>query len=401
MDENKVIVNELLCFVVNKINLVDNDSLILLCKKFSGAEIVEAKAILKETCEKLDLLGNLRITGRTGNDRDKRNIEDIIAMMHKLGNAGPTFAAADLKKLPPVSFDNIDVTHLLSRLEKLETESQLRREMEDKTLKTIETLEAEIRSLKQMNDRTADLVKTMLEPSLPTPFAKNAGTFEPGSRDCTDFPLLSPKPDAQKGPPPPKTHASTISSAPKKKSPEKSNLVSLTMLKKLREARVKSSIKASNQSADYQEPTPEGLAPPQVKYSEVLKNGEEVPFQVVSTRRKSKSSKLVGTLASSCNEMAAIRSINLFTSWWRPTMTGEEVKTFLKNTHAISSDCKEIPTRAIRYKCFKITARVTKNIDLFNPDIWPEGVQVSRFYNRPKINEKAIVRNRRHSAGNN
>ena len=166
----KVIVNELLCFIANKFDSVDSDSLVLLCTKaFTDEDITAAKAILKDACDTLDFLGSLRITGRTGNDKGKRSMEDIIAMMHKLGGAGPIFAATNLKKLPPVGFDSIDVTHLLFRLEKFETEARFTREAESKTVDTIERLETEIRALKSLNAKTCELLNTTLESSLPTP----------------------------------------------------------------------------------------------------------------------------------------------------------------------------------------------------------------------------------------
>ena len=165
----KVIVNELLCFIANKFDSVDSDSLVLLCTKaFTVEDITAAKAILKDACDTLDVLGSLRVTGRTGNDKGKRSMEDIIAMMHKLGGAGPTFATTNLKKLPPVGFDSIDVTHLLFRLEKLQTEARFTREAESKTVDMIERLENEIRALKSMNAKTCEPLNTALPRVFPT-----------------------------------------------------------------------------------------------------------------------------------------------------------------------------------------------------------------------------------------
>ena len=67
---------------------MDTDCLDLLCTKgFPDEEIAEAKAILKDICVEKDVLGDLRITNRTGADKSKRNISDILAMFHKLGDA--------------------------------------------------------------------------------------------------------------------------------------------------------------------------------------------------------------------------------------------------------------------------------------------------------------------------
>ena len=85
---------------------------------------------------------------RTGQGREKRSDEDIVAMIHKLGDQGPVFAARALRKLPPVRFDSIDVTHLLYRLEKLEPETRSRKEAEDKNCAIISQLEEQVKSIK-------------------------------------------------------------------------------------------------------------------------------------------------------------------------------------------------------------------------------------------------------------
>ena len=412
MDKNKVIINELLCFIGNKFDIVDNDSLVLLCTKaFQHAEIADAKAILKDVCESLDVMGNLRVAGRTGNDKEKRNLDDIIAMMHKLGNLGPTFAAADLKKLPPISFDSIDVTHLLYRLENLETGAKMRLEVEKKTVSTIEKLENELRTLKEASNKTCNLVQTILETSLPSPeVLGNSGTAEPQPRrpKFNGPPPMNPAPHRQ-GPSPDNGLAPTNPKTSRKPTEKNSNMVSLKMLKQIREVREKTSIKNSTpvlsettgfRTNEMSSSPPTTLDVP-TKYSEILKNGVEIPWQVVDSKAK-KQKVIRGTLTNDIDAMAATRRTNLFTSWWRPTVTSEEVRDFLKNRHSLSSECNEVPTKAIKYKCFKISVISTNDIDLFNPDLWPRGVQVSKFYNRPRrtdnvIHNTQISRNRRHS----
>ena len=402
------------CFVsaVKNIDIVDNDSLVLLCTKaFQHAEIVHAKTILKDACESLDVLDNLRVTGRTGNDKEKRNIEDITAMMHKLGSSGPTFVAADLKKLPPINFDSVDVTHLLYRLENLETEAKLRHEVEKKTLSTIEKLENEVRTLKETSQKTCGIVQTMLEPALPSPGNpgnQRSSETQPKKPNSNGPPAMTPVHQKQ-GLSLGKGHA-PLSQKTGMKSSDNSSMVSLKMLKQIREVREKTSIQKSDpvipKSLESIITTGHTPIPPRThdvatNYSDIVKNGAEIPWQIADSKAK-KRKIIKGTLSNDIDAMAATRRTNLFTSWWRPTVTGEEVKTFLKNRHSLSCECVEVPTKAIRYKCFKISVIATNDIDLFNPDIWPRGVQVSRFHNRPRrvdnTDNTRTSRDRRRSA---
>ena len=50
---------------------------------------------------------------RIGPKRSAQNIDDIIRLLQEKGTDTPTFVARDLGKLPPVTFDSIDVSALL------------------------------------------------------------------------------------------------------------------------------------------------------------------------------------------------------------------------------------------------------------------------------------------------
>ena len=78
--------------------------------------------------------------------------------------------------------------------------------------------------------------------------------------------------------------------------------------------------------------------------------GEPVPWTLV--KNKGRTSKVIrGTLSGNENLKAAPRTTDLFTSWWAPTTTCDNVRDFLKN--AISADCTPISTRAIKYVCLR------------------------------------------------
>ncbi|CAH2106310.1 unnamed protein product [Euphydryas editha] len=103
-----IIINEVLCFVQNKLDIMNNVSLALLCRQsFSEEDIAEAKSLLFESVQQ-------RKIKRRGDAGKNKNIEDIIGLLKGADpEIFPTFVARDIQKLPPVSFDHIDATRLL------------------------------------------------------------------------------------------------------------------------------------------------------------------------------------------------------------------------------------------------------------------------------------------------
>ena len=337
MADSDIIVNEILCFITNKIDLMDHDSLVLTCSKaFSVDDAVAAKSIMKEACTNTDILGTLRIVARTGSDKHKRNIEDIIAMAHKLGTNGPTFVAKDLRKLPPLTFDSIDVTHLLLRLEKLEHASEIRQVADKKNLKILEKMETELKSVKESEVKTTSLLQTMVEatPGEPRPsLSKDMGINPHQTRDPrSDTRSSSTIPSSVLG------VASQKNVTPKtNRDPQRENvafppnMVSLKMLAKIRQARENTT--ATKSAQDTHKGIQQDQAPGNTmrQYSDVLGLGNPLPWKLVSNKKSSNKKLIQGTLESANGVKVATRTIDLFTSWWSPQETCEGAKAFLKN----------------------------------------------------------------------
>lgn len=114
---DKLIINELLTFLQNKIDVLDELTAVQICSNhFSEDEVEAAKDILcSETVER-------RIM-RKGEGKKCKNLYDIIKILKETENeALPTFVAKHLHKLPPVNFDHVDVTCLLKDITALKGE---------------------------------------------------------------------------------------------------------------------------------------------------------------------------------------------------------------------------------------------------------------------------------------
>ncbi|PZC81932.1 hypothetical protein B5X24_HaOG211718 [Helicoverpa armigera] len=88
---------------------MDEISFVPICESapnFKEADITTAKTILFEAA-------NCRSTIK-GDGKNKRLLQDIIKVLKETEPASlPTFVAKDLHRLPPVTFDYVDVTSLL------------------------------------------------------------------------------------------------------------------------------------------------------------------------------------------------------------------------------------------------------------------------------------------------
>lgn len=138
-----IVINELLCFVQNKICIMDEESLIRLgVSSFTTSEITIAKNLLFES-----LSTTTRNIARRKN-KEQKDIEDIICVLKNTEpDATPIFVARELEKLPPVCFDHIDVTALLKDIVLLKTEIKNLKESYA-TTEQLDSVKAEINHMK-------------------------------------------------------------------------------------------------------------------------------------------------------------------------------------------------------------------------------------------------------------
>ncbi|XP_049887025.1 uncharacterized protein LOC126381609 [Pectinophora gossypiella] len=114
-----IVISEVLAFIQNKIDVMTEVSLAQICESaFNAEEISEAKSLLFESLSK-------KMKKRIRQGKTLRNIEDIICLFKETDPEQiPIFVARNLEKLPPVTFDHVDVTALLKKIVVLEKSLQ-------------------------------------------------------------------------------------------------------------------------------------------------------------------------------------------------------------------------------------------------------------------------------------
>ena len=121
------VINELLCYMVSKIGLLDIETLIQLCQSTFDANMIDqSKDQLFELCHNEDCKTERK--GRKGEHKSDRNLRDIYNLLQEKSDAVPKFIAHDLNMLPPVTFKSIDVSSLLQTIKSLQIEVKQLRE---------------------------------------------------------------------------------------------------------------------------------------------------------------------------------------------------------------------------------------------------------------------------------
>lgn len=172
-----IVINEVLAFVCNKIDVMTEDSLCSICTSaFTEAEIADAKILLFESTSH-------RKKNRRGDRKKMREIDDIICLLKETDPKDiPVFVARDLQKLPPVLFDHVDVTRLLKDLVKVQQDVKLIQE-KFATSDAVNALMLEIEALK----------KPSLKLQIDGNANKKRGAFIGDGYDCDSGPMgLSP-----------------------------------------------------------------------------------------------------------------------------------------------------------------------------------------------------------------
>ncbi|KAI5643678.1 hypothetical protein NE865_04269 [Phthorimaea operculella] len=148
-----VVVDELLAFVQNKLDVMDVVSLEQIClTSYSDVDIYTAMAHLNETAEPK----HVRLTMRNKEGSGKKNIRDIFRVFQNEDpDDVPTYVARDLNKLPPVTFDHVDVTTLLKDIVLLKSDVKELKEKWDTAEHVSAELRRELAALRGQNAASA------------------------------------------------------------------------------------------------------------------------------------------------------------------------------------------------------------------------------------------------------
>ena len=174
------ILNELLCFITNKISTMPYNMLVKLCVDFYKPDVISrARDVLHDKLSREH--GPRHVTHR-GENKALRDIQDIVNMFLQTPlHALPKFACTDLSNLPPLSMNNFDMASILS---------------------SIEALKVQVSLLQESHKLTADVQLAMSERLLGTDNERNVtGITSQPTVDVTSAPCSSTPTHARVPPP--------------------------------------------------------------------------------------------------------------------------------------------------------------------------------------------------------
>ena len=107
-------------------------------------------------------------------------------------------------------------------------------------------------------------------------------------------------------------------------------------------------------------------------------------FNLVKKRTRPPSVKtnaVIGTMGSSTVKAKTGRYVAVFVSRLLPETTAEEMEAFVQDTHHMSSKCVKPDTKHQSYASFKVEVTCDNIPDMYDPEKWPVGAYVRRYYN--------------------
>ncbi len=125
---------------------------------YNEQEIKRAKKTLFDLCGR-DTLRNI---SRQRDRVSEKNIEDMIKLLQSMGTDIPVFVGRDLSRLPQITFDSLDVSVLLAKINKTQTELDMMKQCSNAQLQLTDDPKNVV---SDMNEKVNYLESTMNERS--------------------------------------------------------------------------------------------------------------------------------------------------------------------------------------------------------------------------------------------
>ena len=114
------------------------------------------------------------------------------------------------------------------------------------------------------------------------------------------------------------------------------------------------------------------------KRSEDYQQGSSTGKSVVGRKKAGKT--IVGTGDAGDIKMITTKRVSVFATRFSPDIGTELLRAHLENKLGRGVSCERIVTVNSRYTSFKISAECKDVGDMYDPELWPEGAYVRRFY---------------------
>ncbi|CAH1250244.1 Hypp8827 [Branchiostoma lanceolatum] len=334
----RIVINDLLCFIVNKMDRIPGDVISKMClDTYTEIEIEAAKKLVFDTCQPSE-----RPKERRGANKSTANMSDILRVLHSTDlSTLPTFVSATLH-IPAVDLEHIDITVCLQELQIMRQEMKLIRACSIDAVR----VQAELSSLRR---DIVDLKNDRM--SAPTTQAPSRATFAA---------VVSDNP----------TQTTVHASATRKTSaPDHEH----------GQCQVGGPALVPKPKA----PAPRHHATPRRRRSGDPTAPDADGFSLVQ-RRKPRSKAVVGTAKSSILLAAKARPAEIFVTRLGPETQPKDIERYLRDnlSQEWTLSCENLPTKYDTYSSFRVAINSDAVPEILSPSFWPCGVLVRRFHGR-------------------
>ena len=393
-----IIVNELLCYVFNRIDILPIDELVNVVSCFyDDSEVFTALLLLKDIISRLSLTTKRRLPRRTGRDKKLKSVEDICTLMHDFSVASvdsaaaslPSFVAFKLSRLPAVDTSHFDVSTLshqfgelrsqvnaisssaikdeLSSLRNLMTESVLSLSSQIQQIPIVDFTAGHLRLSddkeladirKQMGDVTNVLHSLSSQIAIST--SQQSSVEETSAVICNRF---SPLPGEPR---------------------ETSDIVTIQPVVNLTSESVEMTSVTTASSNTVSELDPAATEPVETQVKSCASQVDDYTLVVNRKNYRRKRKPVIGTntVPSRLQSLQPdIGERSLFVTRLPPSATVEDLTEFVSRTFKLHASCTKIVSGRY-HSSFKVTVRTAQPKLLYDSAQWPEGVLVRHYYDR-------------------
>lgn len=109
-----------------------------------------------------------------------------------------------------------------------------------------------------------------------------------------------------------------------------------------------------------------------------------MPKPRLNPSREKKTTGIVGTCAGGSIQAITTKSVSVFTTRFSPDLEPDTLASYLKDKLGRDVTCEKIDTVHARFGSFKVTAVCREVGEMYEPQLWPEGTFVRRFFEARK-----------------
>lgn len=360
-----VIINDLLCFTVNKMDTLPLDIITKLCTEtYMEEEIETAKRLVFDTCKPDD-----RYIKRKGADKSTANMEDIQRVLHSTAPPSlPTFVSATLH-LPAVNLEHVDISVCMQELQIVRQEMKLIRDCSIDSVRVQTELVALRKELWELKNRLSS-----------TPPA--ASCSAPPAATCSTPPATSSSapPAASTLTRPKESYANAVSdTCPPETIPK--SLHAGDSGRQVERAPATKSSQASRRRG-YSSGS-RAVARPQSTSAGGHSDLDSEGFRLVQ-RKKQRSRAVVGTAVSSSLSAVKSRPAEIFVTRLEPDTLTQDVERYLTDnlSQKCAVNCSKLTTKYDGYSSFRVSVDYNAVSEVLSPSFWPCGILVRRFHSR-------------------